>query len=595
MSSSLPCSWATPILPSSSSSSSSSSYSSSHVVYSNPTAPKNAKPKRRFSCNAKNDNQNNFQGSNNKFDRRDVLIGLGGLYGAASSINPLGSSAAPIPQPELNTCGPATNINNGQPVPYSCCPPINNRIIDFRLPPRPVVFERPAAHLVNAQYMSRFNLALQRMRSLPASDPRSFTQQANVHCAYCNGAYTYPSGTGTQRLEIQVHNCWLFFPFHRWYLYFFERILGSLINDPTFRMPYWNWDSPDGMYTPSMYLNQRLYPALFNERRNQRNMNRPADLGYFGTDNNLTPSQTADNNCVIMYNEMIRNAHLLEHFMGEPIRRGDPINPGAGTHEAGSHTAIHIWGGDPRQPSGEDLGNFYSAGRDPLFYAHHANVDRMWTIWRNRRGNLPRDFSDPDYLNTQFLFYDENNQLVRVRVGDCVDNRRLEFDFQTRGVNIPWTSCRPRARVSGTRSARKVEAPKLEALEFPLKLDKIVKVLVPRPKKSRSKEEKDKEEEVLLISGIEVDTLKFVKFDVFVDEEEDDYVNLAKAEYTGTFAQVPHKHETPLQIKTSRYLELTQQLEDLGVDDDDEILVTLVPRAGDITIGSIKIVYNATN
>ncbi|KAL0407149.1 UNVERIFIED_CONTAM: Polyphenol oxidase II, chloroplastic [Sesamum latifolium] len=575
MSSSLPCSWATPILPSPpSSSSSSSSYSSSRLLYSNPTAPKDAKPKRRFSCSAKNDNQNpktshDSQGSNNKFDRRDLLIGLGGLYGAASSINPLESSAAPIPAPDLNACRTATNINNGQPVPYSCCPPITNRIVDFRPPARPPVYERPAAHLVNAQYISRFNLALQRMRSLPDSDPRSFTQQANLHCAYCNGAYTYPSGSGTQRLEIQVHNCWLFFPFHRWYLFFFERILGSLINDPTFRMPYWNWDSPDGMYTPSMYLNQRQYPALFNERRNQRNMNRPADLGYFGTDNNLTPTQTANRNCAIMYNEMIRNARVLEHFMGEPFRRGSPINPGAGTHEA--------------------------AGRDPLFYAHHTNVDRMWTILRNRRGNLPKDFSDPDYLNAQFLFYDENRQLVRVRVGDSLENRILGYDFQTRGVNVPWTSCIPRARVSGTRSARKVEAPKLEAVEFPFKLDKVVKILVSRPKKSRSKEEKEKEEEVLLISGIEVDTLKFVKFDVFVDEEEDDYVDLAKAEYTGTFAQVPHKHETPLQIKTSRYLELTQQLEDLGVDDDDEILVTLVPRAGDITIGSIKIVYNPVN
>ncbi|KAL0300938.1 UNVERIFIED_CONTAM: Polyphenol oxidase I, chloroplastic [Sesamum radiatum] len=153
----------------------------------------------------------------------------------------------------------------------------------------------------------------------------------------------------------------------------------------------------------------------------------------------------------------------------------------------------------------------------------------------------------------------------------------------------------PKSPCDGDKSGRTVEAPKLEAVEFPLKLDKVVKVLVPRPKKSRSKEEKDKEEEVLLISDIEVDTEKFVKFDVFVDEEENDYAKLAKAEYTGTFAQVPHKHETPLQIKTSRYLELTQQLEDLGVEDDDEILVTLVPRAGDITIGGIKIVYSPSN
>ncbi|KAL0310830.1 UNVERIFIED_CONTAM: Polyphenol oxidase, chloroplastic [Sesamum angustifolium] len=439
MSSSLPCAWAAPILPSSSSS---SSYSSSRLLYSNPTARENAKPKRRISCNTKNDNQNakssyDSQG-NNTFDRRDALIGLGGLYGAASSINPLESSAAPIPPPELNNCRTATNIN-GQPVPYSCCPPINNRIVDFRLPARPVIRTRPAAHLANAEYISRFNLALQRMRDLPDSDPRSFMQQANVHCSYCNGAYTYPSATGSQRLEIQVHNCGLFFPFHRWYLYFFERILGSLINDPPFAMPYWNHGSKS-------------------------------------RDMKLTGFQ-----------------HVEEHSI-------------------------------------------------PFQHSIHS------------RGA-----------------------------------------YRTLGINIPWVGCPPRARVTGTRAGRTVEAPKLEAVEFPLKLDKVVKVLVPRPKKSRSKEEKDKEEEVLLISDIEVDTEKFVKFDVFVDEEENDYAKLAKAEYTGTFAQVPHKHETPLQIKTSRYLELTQQLEDLGVEDDDEILVTLVPRAGDITIGGIKIVYSPSN
>ncbi|KAL2253397.1 UNVERIFIED_CONTAM: Polyphenol oxidase, chloroplastic [Sesamum indicum] len=184
MSAFLPCSWAAPILPTSS-----SSYSSSRVIYSNPTAPKNAKPKRRFLCSAKNDNQNA------KKIRRALRCSE--FYQPTRIIG-----CPPIPQPDLNTCSTATNINNGQPVPYSCCPPINNRIVDFRLPTRPVAFERPAAHLVNAQYMSRFNLALQRMRDLPDSDPRSFTQQANVHCAYCNGAYTYPSGTGTQRLEI---------------------------------------------------------------------------------------------------------------------------------------------------------------------------------------------------------------------------------------------------------------------------------------------------------------------------------------------------------------------------------------------------------
>ncbi|GJY45580.1 reverse transcriptase domain, reverse transcriptase zinc-binding domain protein [Tanacetum coccineum] len=53
----------------------------------------------------------------------------------------------------------------------------------------------------------------------------------------------------------KVHNLWLFFPFHRWYLYFYKRILEKLINDDTFALPYWNWDDPVGGITiPDFFL-----------------------------------------------------------------------------------------------------------------------------------------------------------------------------------------------------------------------------------------------------------------------------------------------------------------------------------------------------
>ncbi|KAF7803500.1 polyphenol oxidase, chloroplastic-like [Senna tora] len=41
----------------------------------------------------------------------------------------------------------------------------------------------------------------------------SFTQQANIHCAYCDGAYHQ---VGFPEMDLQVHNSWLFLPFHRW-------------------------------------------------------------------------------------------------------------------------------------------------------------------------------------------------------------------------------------------------------------------------------------------------------------------------------------------------------------------------------------------
>lgn len=39
---------------------------------------------------------------------------------------------------------------------------------------------------------------------------------------------------------------------------------------------------------------------------------------------------------------------------------------------------------------------------------------RMWNVWKNI-GNKNKDISDKDWLDTGFLFYDENAELVRLR------------------------------------------------------------------------------------------------------------------------------------------------------------------------------------
>ncbi|KAI3465963.1 hypothetical protein Pfo_022626 [Paulownia fortunei] len=482
------------------------------------------------------------------------------------------ASAAPIPPPNITDCVAPKNLLNNEILDIDCCPPLADKIIDYKLPPPFIKRFRPSAHQVTPEYIFKYNTAVDRMKRLPKDDPRNFMQQANVHCAYCNEAYEYdfPS-EGAGKLKIQVHDCWLFFPFHRWYLYFYERILGSLINDPTFGLPFWHWDSPRGMSIPPMYFDPKS--ALFNENRNQSHLHSLVNLNY---DDTQPPAQTIANNLSVMYDEMIGNAQGLEDFMGKKYVKGDNINPGPGTIDRGCHSSVHKFVGDPRQPSEVDMGNFYSTGREPLFFAHHATGPSQ-----------PKEFTDPDWLNTEFLFYDENKQLVRVKVADTLDQERMGYVYQR--VDNPWIQCRPLARAQKTRAAATSNAPKADKVVFPLKLDNVVKVLVPRPKKSGIQ---DKEEEFLLIQGIEVDTGKFVKFDVFVNDE-DETVNIVdRAEYAGTFAQVPHKHKGQVKVKTSIRLRLTELFEDLRVeDDDDAILVALVPKAGDIAIGGIKIIY----
>ena len=65
--------------------------------------------------------------------------------------------------------------------------------------------------------------AVTAMKALPASDPRNWTKQAQIHFDHC------------------PHGNWWFLPWHRAYLLYFERICRHLSGYNDFALPYWNW------------------------------------------------------------------------------------------------------------------------------------------------------------------------------------------------------------------------------------------------------------------------------------------------------------------------------------------------------------------
>ncbi|EEF43227.1 Polyphenol oxidase, chloroplast precursor, putative [Ricinus communis] len=534
----------------------------------------------------------------NPTTRRDILIVLGGLYVAITLGDPL-AFAKPVSAPDLTKCGKADLPSSAKPT--NCCPPPSTKILDFKLPSSNSPLRiRPAAHVVDDAYLAKYSKAIELMKALPDDDPRSFMQQANVHCAYCDGAYHQ---VGLPDLDLQVHNSWLFFPFHRYFLYFHEKILGKLIDDPTFALPFWNWDSPAGMQLPAIYVDPKS--PLYDQFRN-KNHQPPTlvDLDYNGSENPTSKQELLSSNLTIMYRQMVSNGKTARLFHGSAYRAGDEADPGAGSIENIPHGPVHVWCGDNTQPNLEDMGNFYSAARDPIFFAHHSNVDRMWTIWKTLGGNKRTEFTDPDWLDAEFIFYDENANPVRVKVRDCIDTKKLGYIYQD--VDIPWLKSRPKSRRLIKKVANKVfhhdgqAAHAAETLNlppitaFPLVLDKVISTVAKRPKKSRSKKEKEEEEEVLLIDAIEFERNALVKFDVYVNDEHDSTsARPDNSEFAGSFVNIPHKHKHGKKMKTCLRLGLTDLLEDMGAEDDDTVVVTLVPRYGKglVKIGGIMIDY----
>jgi polyphenol oxidase len=235
----------------------------------------------------------------------------------------------------------------------------------WRVDCRPIRPRRPASSLSDAevQKLADAYRAMRLLDTTSPNDPRAFHHQANVHCWYC--------GQGAQ-----VHGSWQFFAWHRAYLYFHERILGSLIGDMDFRLPYWDWDTQSHRKLPPAYVSPGdVSNPLWNETR----VMTPAE--------ELPEEDVGD---VVM--EAALTAGNFSDFGGTVASSGIP--------EGAPHGSVHV-------DVGGDMGVFATAARDPIFYAHHSNVDKMWSDW-NRGSSAHTNPTDPQFLQLSWNFFDES-------------------------------------------------------------------------------------------------------------------------------------------------------------------------------------------
>ncbi|GKB36204.1 putative domain, di-copper centre, polyphenol oxidase [Tanacetum coccineum] len=556
----------------------------------------------------------------NNLDRRNLLVGLGRLYTAANIASLPSALAIPIKTPDITSiCQDATSgfkaegaVRTGK-----CCPPsLSKTIQPFVFPSKDEKIRmRWPAHKGSKKQVTSYKKAIKAIRDLPDNHPHSFVSQAKIHCAYCNGGYTQVE-SGFPEINIQIHNSWLFFPFHRWYLYFYERILRKYSGDDDFALPYWNWDNPEGMTIPQIFVEEKDEDPLFgnknplyDEYRNELHYP-PKVVDLFFNEgkakNELDRERQIACNLSMVYKDLKSNATDCKSFFGGTYTAGPPgqdttDKPSVGSVEGNSHTAVHVWVGKPRSTSftnGEDMGNFYSAGYDPLFYVHHTNVDRMWKLWKD--SGIP-GHSEPtadDWLNASYVFYDENENLVRVCNKDSVNIQDLKYDFDY--SKTPWKNSRPAQRKEKSKDLSSALIGKLktveEAFKTPARVEPLLKVRVKRPAKKRSSEEKAKANEILCINGIQFNSNKFVKFDVFVNDKVDINGTLptpCDPEFAGCFAQVPHSdnQQGGMLMPSAARFGLNELLEDTKTEDEEYAVVALVARAGceDLTVSGIEI------
>jgi len=155
-----------------------------------------------------------------------------------------------------------------------------------------------------------------------------------------------------------VHGSELFLPWHRAYLYFFEKALQDQV--PGVTLPWWDWTNhAEGI--PGPYGTRRaegktnpLYdsPIQPSGRNNPRHARTVRDPGSPGE---LPSTQTVE--------RLLANRDYLT-FQGELEN---------------IHGGVHVW-------VGGTMGEVPSAAYDPIFWAHHCMIDRLWYLWQLRHG-----------------------------------------------------------------------------------------------------------------------------------------------------------------------------------------------------------------
>jgi hypothetical protein len=216
----------------------------------------------------------------------------------------------------------------------------------------------------NGPEIASLRRGIQVMQSRPSADPTSWTYQANMH-----GTYDQPVLTAWNGCQ---HGSFYFFSWHRMYLYYFERILRAASGDPNLALPYWNYTDDTHLSDPD----RRQLPLAFRQPADASNplfvsQRNPAINDGTG----FLPPGDVDYSQAFEYTNFEGLVGSGSASFGGPTRPNHPTsNDDFGALESTPHNVVHDdIGGLMRDPN--------TSARDPIFYLHHANIDRLWKRW----------------------------------------------------------------------------------------------------------------------------------------------------------------------------------------------------------------------
>ena len=257
------------------------------------------------------------------------------------------------------------------------------------------------------------------MKNLAASKKFNWVAMSEIHGDLQNGYHFCP------------HGDWYFLPWHRAFVVMYERVIRHLTNNADFAMPFWDWTA--NAHMPEIFLSRTTPDGkknwLFVDEEGQRRTwpaARPMPASIVG------PTVLA----------RILKDSPFEIFGTSRPDGQDNLDPSwvvggggvEGTLEARPHNQVHNniggWMPTPASP------------RDPIFFMHHSNIDRIWAMWNVHHSNS----KDPLWTNMAFTknFLNVDGTPWSPKVSDLYVPEELGYTYGLHAVVASAVTAGPR-------------------------------------------------------------------------------------------------------------------------------------------------------
>lgn len=217
-----------------------------------------------------------------------------------------------------------------------------------------------------------------------------------------------PDDVATKVWDQCQHGTIYFFGWHRLFLFYFEQALQDAAGDPNLRLPYWDYTDTANLgmpveFTTQTYMNtagQTVPNPLYDSRR---------DPGWNDGGTNTLDEDDTDVDQKLKNDQLLDTSKFVKGFQSQI--------------DGAPHGSTHCSVAECKRTV---MGAVAYSSNDPIFWIHHANIDRLWDCWLSISGH-----TNPDsVLDISFTFVNTSGALVTNSVRDAFNGTLIDYVYQ---------------------------------------------------------------------------------------------------------------------------------------------------------------------